>query len=327
METKKIDFSKLTTVLVLIVLSVLLSILSPTFLTATNLINILQQITVNAVIAVGLSFVIYTGGIDISVGSVLALSGIIMGKMMVEMGLSPFVAVPVGLLVGVICGAINGIFISKFKLQPMITTLGMMSVARGLALTLANGKTITGYSKMFRWIGSGTIPGTQIPVQVIFMLVLYVIAYYISKYRKTGRYIYSIGGNEEATRLSGIDVDKHKIIAYMMSGLTAAIAAVILVSKLNSAQPIAGEGYEMDAIASAVIGGTSLKGGHGSIWGTLLGAIIMGVIRNGLNLLNVSSYIQRIIIGVIIIIAVLLDSFKTSRIGKEKNKEAVGSDK
>ncbi|WP_411337324.1 ABC transporter permease [Ruminococcus gauvreauii] len=313
MKGKKIDLSNMTTLLVLIVLCVLLAIMSPVFLTGGNLINILQQVTVNGVLAVGISIVIFTGGIDISVGSILALVGIIMGKLMVEMGVHPLIAMPVGILVGATCGTFNGLMIARFKLQPMIATLGMMSMARGAALTIANGKTITGYSAGFRWIGSGMIPGTKIPVQIIFMLILYAVVFYIMKYRKFGRYIYAIGGNEEATRLSGINVTKYKMLAYTVSGITCALASIILVSKLNSAQSSAGEGYEMDAIASAVIGGASLTGGFGSIWGTLLGAVIIGVIRNGLNLLNVSSYLQQLILGAIIIAAVLFDSYKNRK--------------
>lgn len=313
MKGKKIDLSNMTTLLVLIVLCVLLAIMSPVFLTGGNLINILQQVTVNGVLAVGISIVIFTGGIDISVGSILALVGIIMGKLMVEMGVHPLIAMPVGILVGAACGTFNGLMIARFKLQPMIATLGMMSMARGAALTIANGKTITGYSAGFRWIGSGMIPGTKIPVQIIFMLILYAVVFYIMKYRKFGRYIYAIGGNEEATRLSGINVTKYKMLAYTVSGITCALASIILVSKLNSAQSSAGEGYEMDAIASAVIGGASLSGGFGSIWGTLLGAVIIGVIRNGLNLLNVSSYLQQLILGAIIIAAVLFDSYKNRK--------------
>ncbi len=236
-----------------------------------------------------------------------------MGKLMVDMGVHPLIAMPVGILVGAACGTFNGLMIARFKLQPMIATLGMMSMARGAALTIANGKTITGYSAGFRWIGSGMIPGTKIPVQIIFMLILYAVVFYIMKYRKFGRYIYAIGGNEEATRLSGINVTKYKMLAYTVSGITCALASIILVSKLNSAQSSAGEGYEMDAIASAVIGGASLTGGFGSIWGTLLGAVIIGVIRNGLNLLNVSSYLQQLILGAIIIAAVLFDSYKNRK--------------
>ncbi|WP_212505802.1 ABC transporter permease [Anaerotalea alkaliphila] len=310
LKSLKLDLSKLTTVIVLVVLSVLLGMLSPVFMTQANLINIMQQITVNAVLAVGMSIVIFTGGIDLSVGSILAFVGIVMGKLMVDGGVNPVVAVVAGVVVGMACGAFNGMLISKFKLQPMIATLGMMSMARGAALTLANGRTITGYSPSFRWIGSGNIMGTRIPVQILFMLILYAGFHYLLRYRKYGRFIYSIGGNEEATRLSGVNVDRVKILAYSLSGLTAALASVVLVSKLNSAQSIAGTGYELDAIASAVIGGARLTGGFGNVWGTLLGAIIMGVIRNGLNLLNVSSYLQQLIIGVIIIAAVLFDSLK-----------------
>lgn len=310
MKGKKIDLGKMTTLFVLLVLCLLLTILSPVFLTGRNLINILQQITVNGVVAVGITLVIFTGGIDISVGSVLALVGVIMGKLMVEMGVQPFLAIIVGILVGMACGAFNGLMIAKFKLQPMIATLGMMSMARGAALTIANGKTITGYSQGFRYIGSGVIPGTEIPVQIIFMLILYGVVFYIMKYRKAGRYIYAIGGNEEATRLSGINVTQYKMMAYIASGISCALASIVLVSKLNSAQSSAGLGYEMDAIASAVIGGASLTGGFGSIWGTLAGAVVIGVIRNGLNLLNVSSYLQQFILGAVILAAVLFDSYK-----------------
>lgn len=304
MKAKKIDMSNLTPVLVLVALCILMSVLSPVFSSRANLVNILQQVTVNAIIALGISVVIFTGGIDLSVGSVLAISGIVMGKLIVGMGVTPIVAILVAIIIGAICGTLNGILISRFKLQPMIATLGMMSIARGAALTLANGKTITGYPASFRWIGSGRI--AEIPVQIIIMLILYTIMWYVLKYRKFGRYIYSIGGNEEATRLSGINVDHTKTLAYTVCGVMASLAGIVLVAKLNSAQSIAGEGYELDAIASSVIGGASLLGGSGSVWGTLLGAIIMGVIRNGLNLMNVSSYLQKLIIGVIIIAAVLL---------------------
>lgn len=312
-KLKNIDMSNLTPVIVLVVLCVLMTVLSPVFLTYPNLVNILQQVTVNAILALGISTVIFTGGVDLSVGAVLAVSAIIMGKMMVEWSISPVIAVICAVIIGAFFGTINGILISRFNLQPMIATLGILSVARGAALTIADGQTITGYSTGFRWIGSGTIGNTGIPVQIIFMLMLYAIMHYILKYRKFGRYIYSIGGNEEATRLSGINVRKYKTLAYTICGIMSALAGIVLVSKLNSAQPVAGEGYELDAIASSVIGGASLLGGSGSVWGTLLGAIIMGVIRNGLVLLNVSTNLQRLVIGVIILAAVLLDSFRNKK--------------
>ena len=308
-----VDLSNMSALIVLIVLCVVLSIAEPAFRSVGNLINILQQVTVYAVLALGVNMVIFTGGIDISVGSVVAFTGIVMGKIIVQAGMPSFVGIVVALIVGAACGCFNGVMIAKFKLQPMIATLAMMSMARGAAYTLADGQTITGYSAGFRWIGTANIPGTPIPVQIVFMLLLYVLFYYIMKYRKFGRYIYSIGGNEEATRLSGIDVDKWKICAYTISGLCAAIASVILVAKLNSAQSTAGLDYEMDAIASCVIGGTSLLGGSGSVWGTLVGAIIMFVIRNGLNLLNVSSNLQKLVLGIVILLAVLADSLRNRK--------------
>lgn len=310
MNTKKLSLSNMTAVIALAVLCIVLSIVEPAFRSLGNFINILQQVTVIAVIALGVNVVIFTGGIDISVGSVVALAGIVMGKLIVGEGTPPIIGVLVALLIGAFCGAFNGVMIAKFKLQPMIATLAMMSMARGTALTLADGQTITGYSDGFRWIGIGEVPGTKIPVQIIFMIILYLVAFYIMRYRKFGRYIYSIGGNEEATRLSGIKTDKYKIIAYTISGFCAALASNILVAKLNSAQSTAGLDYEMDAIASCVIGGSSLLGGSGSVWGTFIGAIIMIVIRNGLNLLNVSSNLQKLVIGIVILLAVLLDSFR-----------------
>lgn len=321
METKtkkKIDLSSMSSLIVLIVLCVALSIAEPAFHSFNNLINILQQVTTIAVLALGVNVVIFTGGIDISVGSVVAFTGIVMGKIIVEGGMPTIVGIAAALIIGALCGTFNGIMISKFKLQPMIATLAMMSMARGAAYTIADGNTITGYSAGFRWIGTGTIPGTQIPVQIIFMIALYIVFYYVMKYRKFGRYIYSIGGNEEATRLSGINVNKYKTLAYTLSGLCAGISSVILTAKLNSAQSTAGLDYEMDAIASCVIGGTSLLGGSGSVWGTFVGAIIMIVIRNGLNLLNVSSNLQKLVIGVVILMAVLADAFRNGAVSRKK---------
>lgn len=309
MTKKKLDFTKFTTVFVLLGLCIALAFLSKSFLSPANITNVLQQITVNAIIAIGMTLVIITGGIDLSVGSVVALSGVLMG-IVIRAGASPFIGMIVCVVVGSFCGLVNGLLITRGNLPPFIATLGMMSMARGAALTIANGKAISGFPGSLRWIGIATIPGINLPVQVIMMLVLFVIAYYILKYRKLGRCIYSIGGNEEVTRLSGINVKNYKMAAYIISGITAALATIVLTAKLNSAQPIAGYNYELDAVAATVIGGTSLTGGYGSIWGTLVGAIIMGVIRNGLNLLAVSSYLQQFIIGLVIICAVLLDSMK-----------------
>ncbi len=309
-KKKKLDLGNMSALIVLIVLCLFLSIIQPAFRTSSNIINILQQVTVIAVLALGESLVIFLGRIDISVGSVVALAGIVMGKVIIEAGLPSIVGIIIALALGAACGCFNGVMIAKFRLQPMIATLAMMSMARGAALTIADGNTITGYSNGFRWISVGTIPGTSIPVQILFMILLYIVFWYIMKYRKFGRYIYSVGGNEEATRLSGIDTDKVIIAGYALCGLMAGLASYILVAKLNSAQSTAGLDYEMDAIASSVIGGASLLGGSGNLWGTFVGAIIMIVIRNGLNLMNVSSNLQKLVLGIVILIAVLADSFR-----------------
>lgn len=253
---KKFDWSRLSTLFVLIGMCVILTFTSKVFLTVGNVVNVLQQISINAIIAIGMTFVIITAGIDLSVGSVLALSSTTMGVVYVSTG-SVFLSILTCLLVGIICGIINGIIITKGGLPPFISTLGMMNMARGIALTLTAGKTINGFNGTFRWIGTKTITGAGFPVQVIFMLILMAAAFYILRYRKLGRYIYAIGGNEEVTRLTGINVHRYKIIAYAISGLTAAIAGYVLTAKLNAAQPISGDGYELDAIAACVIGGVS----------------------------------------------------------------------
>ena len=309
---KKFDWSRLSTLFVLIGMCVILAFTSKVFLTVGNVVNVLQQISINAIIAIGMTFVIITAGIDLSVGSVLALSSTTMGVVYVSTG-RVFLSILACLLVGIICGVINGIIITKGGLPPFISTLGMMNMARGIALTLTAGKTINGFNGTFRWIGTKTITGAGFPVQVLFMLILMAAAFYILRYRKLGRYIYAIGGNEEVTRLTGINVHRYKIIAYAISGLTAAIAGYVLTAKLNAAQPISGDGYELDAIAACVIGGVSQEGGVGSVWGTLIGAIIVGVINNGMTLLNVSSYFQEFVIGLVIVISVLIDVQKNRK--------------
>lgn len=309
---KKFDWSRLSTLFVLIGMCIILAIASDVFLTVGNIVNVLQQISINAIIATGMTFVIITAGVDLSVGSVLALSSTTMGIVYVSTQ-SVFLSIVVCLAVGIFCGTINGIVITKGGLPPFIGTLGMMNMARGIALTLTSGKTINGFNETFRWIGTKSFTKAGFPIQVLFMLLLMTIAFYILRYRKLGRYIYAIGGNEEVTRLTGINVHKYKIIAYAICGLTAATAGYVLTAKLNAAQPISGDGYELDAIAACVIGGVSQEGGVGSIWGTLIGAIIVGVINNGMTLLNVSSYFQEFVIGLVIVVSVLLDVQKNRK--------------
>lgn len=288
----------------LVALSLVLWALTPHFLTVSNLLNIAEQATIIAIVAVGMTFVIITGGIDLSVGSVLAFAGVVMASAL-QRGLPLPVALAAGLGVGLACGAVNGLLITVGRLPPFIATLGMMSVARGTALMFTEGRPISGFSENFRWFATGE--AARIPAPVIIMVAVYVVAHFVLRRTKLGRYTYAIGGNEEAALLSGVNVRLYKTLVYGLAGLLSGLAAILLTARLNSAQPIAGMMYELDAIAATVIGGTSLLGGEGTVLGTLIGALIMAVLRNGLNLLGVSSFIQQIVIGSVIIVAVLID--------------------
>ncbi|UCF63337.1 MAG: ribose ABC transporter permease [bacterium] len=292
------------TALGLVFLCIILWILTPYFLTFSNILNILEQSSINAIIAVGMTFVIITAGIDLSVGSILAFSGVVLAATL-KAGVPLPLALAAGLAVGSLCGLVNGFLVSLGKLPPFIVTLGMMSIARGGALLFTSGRPISGFADGFRWLATGKF--IFIPMPFVVMLLIYIVAHLLLTRTKFGRYTYAIGGNEEATRLSGVNVRFHKTMVYLLSGLTSAFAAVLLTARLNSAQPIAGIMYELDAIAATVIGGTSLMGGEGTLGGTLIGALIMGVLRNGLNILGVSSFLQQIIIGSVIILAVLFD--------------------
>lgn len=288
----------------LVCLGVVLWILTPHFLTVSNLLNVAQQTAINAIIAVGLTFVIISGGIDLSVGSLVAFSGVVMASLL-QRGVPVPVAIVVGLGTGLGWGLMNGLLITLGRLPPFIATLGMMSVARGGALLFTEGRPISGFPESFRWLATGEV--LFVPVPVVIMGVVYAIAHFVLRRTPFGRYVFAIGGNEETALLSGVQVRWHKTMVYGACGLLSALAAVVLTARLNSAQPIAGINYELDAIAATVIGGTSLLGGQGSVVGTLIGALIMGVLRNGLNLLSVSSFVQQIVIGAVIILAVLVD--------------------
>ena len=282
------------------------SIMEPDFLTLNNLFNILRQVSINALIAFGMTFVILTGGIDLSVGSILALSSAFVAGLMTD-GTSALIAVLAGLIVGAVMGALNGMVISLGKVAPFIATLATMTIFRGLTLVYTDGKPITGLSQggWFELFGRGYF--WIFPVPVLTMLIAFAVLYFILKKTTFGRYTYAIGGNEEAAKLMGIQVNKVKIMIYSLSGLMAALAGIILTSRLNSAQPTAGTSYELDAIAAVVLGGTSLSGGRGWIVGTLIGALIIGTLNNGLNLLGVSSFFQLVVKGVVILFAVLAD--------------------
>ena len=290
-----------------IVICIVMTILSPVFLTVTNVLNVIRQSSIYGIMAIGMTFVILTGGIDLSVGSILAISGAIAaGSLKGGVGFLPVLLLT--LAVGVGCGLANGVLITMGRITPFVVTLGMMSIARGLTLIYTKGYPISGFSGPFRFIGGGDIFG--IPFPIVVFIITVVVAWLILTQTRLGRYTYAIGGNEETVKLSGINASFYKTIVYMISGLAAAVSALILTSRINSAEPVSGTGYELDVIAAVVIGGTSLMGGRGSVWGTLVGALMIGVINNGMNLLGISAYFQLVVKGVIIIGAVLLDRLR-----------------
>jgi ribose transport system permease protein len=293
------------------IITIILSVISPSFLTLDNVFNVLRQVSINALIAFGMTFVILTGGIDLSVGSMLALSSALTAGMLAS-GVDPILAILLGLLAGGLMGAINGLIITKGKVAPFIATLGTMTIFRGATLVYTDGRPITGLteSSLFEMMGKGYFG--WIPVPILWMLTTYLILYLILKKTTFGRRVYAIGGNEEASILSGIRVERVKIWVYSITGTLSALAGIILASRLNSAQPTAGAAYELDAIAAVVLGGTSLSGGKGWIFGTLVGALIIGVLNNGLNLMNVSSFYQQVVKGGVILLAVLLDRKKAA---------------
>lgn len=309
-KRKKINFQGLGSLVGLLLIIVVLSITADNFLSVNNLLNVLRQVSINALIAFGMTFVILTGGIDLSVGSILALSSALSAGMMAG-GMDTWLAVILGLAAGMVMGAINGFLVAKGRLAPFIVTLATMTVFRGLTLVYTNGKPITGMNKDFAMLGKGYF--LQIPMPIIWMVISFAVLYIILRHTTFGRRVYAIGSNEEATWLSGISTSKVKIFVYAISGLLAAISGMILTSRLNSAQPTAGTSYELDAIAAVVLGGTSLSGGKGWIVGTLIGAVIIGVLDNGLNLLNVSSFYQQVVKGAVILVAVLLDRSKKNK--------------
>ncbi len=293
----------------LLFLIVVVSFLNPNFFTVDNILNILRQTSVNAIIAVGMTLVILTAGIDLSVGSVLALCGAFAASL-IAMEVPVLIAVPTALLAGAALGAISGIIIAKGKVQAFIATLVTMTLLRGVTMVYTEGRPIsTGFTDTadaFAWFGTGYALGIPVPVWI--MVVVFAAAWYLLNHTRFGRYVYALGGNESATRLSGINVDRVKIGVYAICGLLAALAGIIITSRLSSAQPTAGMGYELDAIAAVVLGGTSLMGGKGRIMGTLIGALIIGFLNNALNLLDVSSYYQMIAKAVVILLAVLVDN-------------------
>lgn len=276
------------------------------FLTANNLTNIARQVSINAIIAVGMTCAILIGGIDLSVGSVMALSGTVIAGLMLT--IDPVFAIFLGLILGTLFGFANGVLIAYAKMPAFIVTLAGLGIARGLALIYTGGYPISGLPAWFGFFGRGTVLGIQTPILI--MIFVYILAYFSLNHTPFGRHIYAIGGNKEAARLSGIKVPKLTLIIYTISGFTAALAGLILTSRLMSGQPNAGVAFELDAIAAVVLGGASMAGGKGAILGTLVGAMLLGVLNNGLNLIGISPYVQNVIKGIIILIAIYVGTDK-----------------
>ena len=296
--------------LAFVAIFIVFSFLNPNFLSVNNVLNIIVQSSIIAIIAVGQTMVILTSGIDLSVGSIVGAVGIGIGLLMLA-GLPLPLAVLAGILLGCLFGAVNGLIISYARVPAFIATLGMMGIGRGIALALNEGKPVSGLPASFEKIASANIAG--IPSFVFYTIIIFVIMYVVLERTKFGRYIYAIGGNRDAARLSGVKVKLVELAVYIFSGLFSGLGAILLTARLNYATPIAGNGYELDTIAAVVIGGTALSGGQGKIVGTLVGALMLGILRNGLTILNVSSYFQQIIIGAVIIIAVFADKLKDKK--------------
>jgi ribose transport system permease protein len=292
-----------------------LSLLSDKFLSVSNLWNVMRQISVNICISTGMTLIVLTAGIDLSVGSVLALCGAVTAGLLkngielpannLYIGFTILGAVVAGLLTGALLGAFNGWAITKFKVPPFVATLAMLTVARGFTMLWTQGFPISGLGDTFLYFGTGWFLGIPVPVWISGIIVL--AAVFVTEKTRLGRYIYAIGGNESASRLSGINVNQVKIIVYTIAGALAAVGGIMVTSRLDSAQPNAGISFELDSIAAVVIGGTSLSGGRGSILGTVQGAIIIGVLNNGLVLLNVSPFWQQVVKGMVILLAVIID--------------------
>lgn len=291
----------------LIILVIILSIASPQFFTFGNLRNVALQTSVNALLAVGMTFVILTAGIDLSVGSALALSSAISAGLMVS-HMNPWLAALLGLIAGALCGVINGVFVAYARLAPFIVTLGTMTLYRGLTEIYTNGNPIFNLPPSFSKFGAGTL--LSIPIPVLVTALVFVLAWVVLHRSVAGRRVYAIGGNEDVAFLAGVPVKRYLLAVYVIAGVLAALAGIVLTSRLGSAEPTAGTGYELDAITAVVLGGTSLFGGEGTILGTLIGALILGVIDNGLNLLNVNSFYQDAVKGLIILAAIMLDRKK-----------------
>jgi ribose/xylose/arabinose/galactoside ABC-type transport system permease subunit len=294
-----------------IVTCVIISLATPQFLSVPNWTIIITQVSINALLAFGITFVIITGGIDLSVGSIVAVTGVVAASLAQNGDYPLIIVITGGLVAGLAFGLFNGFLVTKSKIAPFIVTLGTMTIGRGLALILSNGRPVSNLTENFNAIGSGKFLG--LPIPIIILILVFVICSIVLRKTIFGRYIYAIGGNEQAAWASGINVSKIKLAAYAICGALSGLAGILLAARISTGQPNSGMGFELDAIAAVVIGGTSTTGGRGTMIGTLIGVLLIGVINNGLDLMNVTSYYQQVIMGLIIIGAVLMDSWSLKK--------------
>jgi ribose transport system permease protein len=305
----------------IIMMVIIFSAIEPIYLSGGNLLDIFDQTVINGLLAIGITYAIITGGIDLSIGSIFAVVIVITGDLLVR-GMNPVLAITVGAALGFVLGVVNGLLITKLKLQPFIATLGTMSAYRGIAYIYTGGWPVLDIPDNFRSMLAGDVV-KDVPVSVIILIAFTIVSHIVLKYTKLGTYIFAIGGNEEATKLSGVNVDRTKILTYALCGVGAALAGMILLARLGSGEPATGQGYELNAIAAAAIGGASLAGGKGNMIATLLGAILLSALKVGLVVVGVDSFWQYIATGAIIVVAayseVIQDKFKKLRVVKNKN--------
>ena len=303
------DNSMVSVLIALIALVVVLSITCPNFLTTKNILSVLQQVSYIAIMAAGMSFLIISGNIDLSVAATLAISAAFTGEMYVNRGMPALPAIVLALVIGCTCGVMNSFFITKFNLSPIIVTLAFMEVYRGTASVFTGGFTALGMPDFVRWVGQGRL-FNLIPVCVVLMLIIYFISWFVLSKTRFGLNLYAMGGNIAAAKLSGINTGRMRMIAFIINGLLASIAGIVLSGRMNSSSSSLAGGVEMDCIAAAVIGGASLAGGEGVVWGGLFGALLMGVLKNGMNQLSINSFWQKIILGFVLLIAIVVDAVR-----------------
>ncbi len=313
---KRFSLSKIFVYLVLVVIILFFTVTTDTFLTSKNILNICRQISMIGICSVGMTMVLLTGGIDISVGSIIALVGVVAAKLIGEAGMAIFPAMVIGVVVGAFCGLINGIMVAKFDVPALITTLAMQTMARGAAYILTSGIPIYGLPEEIKTLGQGYF--FKIPIPVIIMALIFLFGWWLLEQTRFGRYTYAIGGNQEVARLSGINVLKMKIFIYTLSGLFAGLSGVIMLSRINSGQPATSSGFEMDVITGAVLGGISVAGGEGKLVNVIAGVLIMGMLSNGMTLMNLDEYWQWVVKGIVLLLAVTFDNMQRKRNAKVK---------